>query len=683
MRAQTGASRCSFESEQSRPHPSPAPSQLTLLFLCRLANLCDHPAPTQYVEENVMRRTAVVFMREGETVLQEAARPSILAQHHMLDHFVERSNTEAALQQGLSSTAVVCAGSFAAARASSFARSTASWISSRPSGGFGAAVYFVLSGQLSCSKAFFGVDRELEPVGAGHYFGDVESLHPATFRPFASEPDQPQLDGWYSPLCTYRATAATVLLALPVDVFRRLALQDPYFTRLRSYVASERTLDILAQVISISPLFEDTIKEMRRNPEYAQACLGAAATLSDDDDDEDSDREDSFYDPSVAAAAKQAAAAAIAAVQVDTKRSREIARASLTGTELLSPYRFFHQPSMQATAPPREMESADVVIRALLPLFELQRVPAGSVIVRQGAPPDEFFVILHGSARITKRDAEGDSERLLFTTRAGDWFGELGVLKRQNRTASVWAAADADMLLLRTTPSGLQTALCLGGSRLRDTIDNAMISQMGRTLSRIPLFEGLDAADLRQFAQLFRFRDVPVPGTIVCAQDRPAPGFFIVLHGQVEEVVESIEGSALHSVAPLTGLAGNFFDRFMPGGDLGKDALQRPGLHVGVATENQHFGEESLLGFGVVPSAASGDGGSGAGAEPARSGVLMHSTFRALSPCVLLFADPKQFEQLLVLSPALSAKLEQTAQARAILHAARIQLARAMRPAPA
>jgi drug/metabolite transporter (DMT)-like permease len=63
-------------------------------------------------------------------------------------------------------------------------------------------------------------------------------------------------------------------------------------------------------------------------------------------------------------------------------------------------------------------------------------VPAGSRLVRQGAPGDAFFLIERGQATVNRNDRKIDD------LGPGDFFGELALLGGGERTASVVAATD-------------------------------------------------------------------------------------------------------------------------------------------------------------------------------------------------------------------------------------------------
>jgi MFS family permease len=75
-------------------------------------------------------------------------------------------------------------------------------------------------------------------------------------------------------------------------------------------------------------------------------------------------------------------------------------------------------------------------------------VTAGQVVVRQGDPADRFYVIAEGSLRVTQAPDGGGTETELRTLGAGDVFGEIGILRRSPRTATVTATTDGALLAL-------------------------------------------------------------------------------------------------------------------------------------------------------------------------------------------------------------------------------------------
>lgn len=66
-------------------------------------------------------------------------------------------------------------------------------------------------------------------------------------------------------------------------------------------------------------------------------------------------------------------------------------------------------------------------------------VGQGSVVIRQGDEPDDLFLVVNGSLRVTVDDREVG--RLVD----GDWFGEIGLLDHRPRTATVTATVDTGL----------------------------------------------------------------------------------------------------------------------------------------------------------------------------------------------------------------------------------------------
>jgi CRP/FNR family cyclic AMP-dependent transcriptional regulator len=70
------------------------------------------------------------------------------------------------------------------------------------------------------------------------------------------------------------------------------------------------------------------------------------------------------------------------------------------------------------------------------------KVPAGKALVSEGETGQEFFVIIEGTARVTRQG------RKIATIGPGQAFGELALLDRAPRNASVVADTDMELVVL-------------------------------------------------------------------------------------------------------------------------------------------------------------------------------------------------------------------------------------------
>lgn len=93
----------------------------------------------------------------------------------------------------------------------------------------------------------------------------------------------------------------------------------------------------------------------------------------------------------------------------------------------------------------------------------------GTVLTREGRVGREFFVLIDGTARVTK------AGKKIADLGAGDWFGEIALITNSPRTATVTATSPGDVLVItdrrfhsvvETMPSIALKVLATVGDRL-------------------------------------------------------------------------------------------------------------------------------------------------------------------------------------------------------------------------
>jgi CRP/FNR family transcriptional regulator, cyclic AMP receptor protein len=83
----------------------------------------------------------------------------------------------------------------------------------------------------------------------------------------------------------------------------------------------------------------------------------------------------------------------------------------------------------------------------LADLSQGKRLQAGEVIFEQGEPGDSLCLLVEGEVDIIRKRPDG-SARVISTLRAPDFFGEMALVDREPRSATVRARTEASLLCL-------------------------------------------------------------------------------------------------------------------------------------------------------------------------------------------------------------------------------------------
>ena len=108
---------------------------------------------------------------------------------------------------------------------------------------------------------------------------------------------------------------------------------------------------------------------------------------------------------------------------------------------------------------------SDSQLAVLMPAVQHRRFPRGSFIIRAGEETDALYIILAGRAKVLIPDDDGN-EVILAVIGPNEFFGEMGLLDDQPRSASVETVEPTEVL--RITRSGFLNCL-------RDNFDAAML----------------------------------------------------------------------------------------------------------------------------------------------------------------------------------------------------------------
>lgn len=83
---------------------------------------------------------------------------------------------------------------------------------------------------------------------------------------------------------------------------------------------------------------------------------------------------------------------------------------------------------------------------ALEARLERVQLPAGEVVVRQGAPADKFFIIVEGEVEVVRED--DGSSNVVATLHPGQFFGEMAIMLDTPRSATVRTVGPTTLLTM-------------------------------------------------------------------------------------------------------------------------------------------------------------------------------------------------------------------------------------------
>ena len=161
----------------------------------------------------------------------------------------------------------------------------------------------------------------------------------------------------------------------------------------------------------------------------------------------------------------------------------------------------------------------------------------GSVIVRQGETGDRFYILTEGQADVYVTHPDG-REVLVDHLKAGQYFGEMALIGRGTRRATVRAAADSQVIVAALDQSTF-------GRLVEESPD--LRDELHRIISLRQLQNGVDALDSVAPEELKRLAaGAPTrtftPGDTILRQGMIGETFFFILDGEVEVLARRGDG---------------------------------------------------------------------------------------------------------------------------------------------
>lgn len=120
----------------------------------------------------------------------------------------------------------------------------------------------------------------------------------------------------------------------------------------------------------------------------------------------------------------------------------------------------------------------DLVLERLAAAVTEVELDAGEVVMREGEPADDMYFVRRGTLQVHSVGEAGGSSRLVNTMGENDWFGEIGLLQRAARTATVTTATPVSLWRI---PGDVFLAAMETASLRPDIVRTGIASRLART----------------------------------------------------------------------------------------------------------------------------------------------------------------------------------------------------------
>jgi cAMP-dependent protein kinase regulator len=173
-------------------------------------------------------------------------------------------------------------------------------------------------------------------------------------------------------------------------------------------------------------------------------------------------------------------------------------------------------------------------LRDLVAAFDMITVPAGYVVVQEGTEGSEAYIVARGELEVSRR-LQDDGERLVVLARltSGALFGEMALLSRAPRAASVVAARPSILLVATRDALDAVAQRCPQvGVELAAHCRRRMVANLARTS---PVLVSVPATERAMLVERFETR-IFEKGDKLVREGEDAQGLHLVASGEVAVV---------------------------------------------------------------------------------------------------------------------------------------------------
>ncbi len=219
----------------------------------------------------------------------------------------------------------------------------------------------------------------------------------------------------------------------------------------------------------------------------------------------------------------------------------EILRAATSKMKLAMSEERDSSPAPMVPALPLFSRLSRLGLRALIEAFEVRVVPAGGVLIEEGSPGSEAFIVARGELEV-RRQIEGSAAMVLARLQNGQVFGEMALVSRAPRAASVVASRPS--LVLAAHVDALEVVAARApevGEQLATFCRERMLQNLVRTS---PILGAVDPSERGGLVSRFETRTFEA-GDFLIRRGETSTGVFLIASGEVDVRAEDEAGDAL------------------------------------------------------------------------------------------------------------------------------------------
>ena len=189
-------------------------------------------------------------------------------------------------------------------------------------------------------------------------------------------------------------------------------------------------------------------------------------------------------------------------------------------------------PSGETALPAAPLFSSldQAALRAFLEIFEPKLLANGVRVVEEGAPGGEAFVVARGEVDVSRLMLRMSGPVHLARLGSGALVGEMALLSRAPRTATVTTASPAILLVARKRD--LDRAVTKSPELGREFAEHCRRRMLDNLIKTSPILRSVNPTERAELVQRFAIRAFE-QGERVITQGRPPDGLFMVASGEV------------------------------------------------------------------------------------------------------------------------------------------------------